>query len=130
MSDIDSDVESSIDSDLNDGRTIKEIVKEASKEYAKAKGRALFFWGWKKIKAEKREKSGDPKKRIKLRLPDKRVSSLRPGDITEFGEVRMVGTSPVQKGHYEVTFVGDRGVSVQTLKGTAGMPVIERRSIR
>jgi hypothetical protein len=124
MSDVENEAETEIE---RDDRPIKEIMKEASREFAKAKGRQAFFFAVKLLKA----KAKDDNKSVKsVRIPKKRASALRPGDVTEKGEVKQVGKSPIEKNKMEITFLGERGVDVVLVESNTQYEVVERRSIK
>lgn len=122
--DVESEVEASIEAD---DRPIKEIIKEASRQFARAKGRQAFFFAVKLVKL----KGKDNGKSVKaVKIPSKKASDLRPGDITSEGEVKQVGRSPVDKNSMEISFLGERGVSFQTVPSKQKYDVLERRSIK
>jgi hypothetical protein len=110
-----------------DDRPIKEIIKEASKSFAKAQGRKAFFWAVKSIKAQAKRDGKSPRR---VRIPQKAVASLRPGDVTEYGQVVQVGKSSIKKNHHEVTFSGDRGSDRRIMPSKEKVMVVSRREIR
>lgn len=127
MSDEDKIEKEAEESVEGDDRPIKEILKEAAKSAAKAQGRRLFFYIVKNIKAQGKEKGKSAKS---VKIPQKSISALRPGDVTEYGQVIQVGKSVIEKNHYQVTFSGDSGYDVQTLPGKNKVKVVSRRSIK
>lgn len=124
--------EEEIEDSLDDGRPIKEIVKDAAKAYAVAKGRQAFFAAVKLMKAKEREKGSDPKKKntTGVKAMNKKASALRVGDITGAGEVKQIGTSPVDRKSMEIVFLGPNGTDRQIVDKSTKYSVVERRSIR
>jgi hypothetical protein len=108
----------------NDDRPIKEIIKDSAKKYARAKGRQAFFWAVANMKAQDKEKGK------KTKIPKKSVSALRPGDLTEHGQVVQVGRHPTERGSYQVTFMGDQGSLVENYGGRDKLIVVSRREIK
>lgn len=119
--------EAEVEEESGDDRPIKEIIKEAAKNAAKAQGRRLFFYIVKNMKAQGKE-NGKSVKSVKI--PQKAISSLRPGDVTEYGQVAQVGKHVIEKGAYQVTFVGDRGSDVRVMPGKERVKVVSRREIK
>lgn len=107
-----------------DDRPIKEILKESARNYTRAKGRQAFFWALKNLKAQDKEKGK------KTKIPKKSVSALRPGDLTEHGQVVQVGKHPTERGSYQVTFMGDRGSIFESYGGRDKVIVVSRREIK
>lgn len=121
---IEAEAEESVESD---DRPIKEIMKDAAKAAAKAQGRRLFFYIVKNIKAQGKK---DGKKVKSVRIPQKTIAALRPGDVTEYGQVAQVGKSPIEKNHYQVTFTGERGSDVRVMPAKEKVMVVSRRAIK
>jgi hypothetical protein len=124
---IEAEAEKEVEAEASDDRPIKEIIKEASKAAAKAQGRRLFFYIVKNMKAQGKEKGKSPKS---VRIPQKAISALRPGDVTEYGQVAQVGKHVIEKGAYQVTFVGERGSDVRVMPGKEKVKVVSRREIK
>jgi len=125
-----SKAEEEIEQSLDDGRPIKEIVKEAAKAYAVAKGRKAFFAAVKLMKAKEKEKGGEKKNTRGVKAMNKKASALRVGDITDAGEVKQIGVSPVDKKKMEIVFMGPSGSDRQVVDKNEKYDVVERRSIR
>lgn len=110
-----------------DDRPIKEIIKESAKNYARAKGRQAFFWAVKNMKAQGKAKGKNPKS---VKVPTKKASALRVGDITAKGELRNSQAALLDKKKIELTFVGDSGVVYETVDKNATYKVVSRRDIK
>jgi hypothetical protein len=121
--------EEEVEASLDDGRPIKEIVKEATKAYARAKGRQAFFAAVKLMKAKEKEKGGEKKNTKGVRTMNKKASALRVGDVTAEGEVKQIGTSPVDRKKMEITFLGSSGAVRHVVNKSETYKVVERRSV-
>ncbi|QRI46125.1 hypothetical protein SEA_WATERMOORE_154 [Streptomyces phage Watermoore] len=110
-----------------DDRPIKEIIKDSAKAYARAKGRQAFFWAVKNMKAQAKEKGKDPKS---VKVPTKKASALRVGDLTAKGELRNSQVSPIDKKKMELTFIGDSGVVYETVDKNTSYKVVSRREVK
>jgi hypothetical protein len=110
-----------------DDRPIKEIIKDSAKSYAKAKGRQAFFWAVKNMKAQAKSKGKSPKS---VKVPTKKASALRIGDLTAKGELRNSQISPIDKKKIELTFIGDSGVVYETVDKNAAYKVVSRRDVK
>lgn len=110
-----------------DDRPIKEIIKDSAKNYARAKGRQAFFWAVRNMKAQAKASGKNPKS---VKVPTKKASALRIGDLTAKGEVRGIQASPINKKAMEITFVGDSGVIFETVDKSTSYKVVSRREVR
>lgn len=110
-----------------DDRPIKEIIKESAKNYARAKGRQAFFWAVKNMKAQGKAKGKSAKS---VKVPTKKASALRIGDLTAKGELRNSQVSPIDKKKIELTFVGDSGVVRDIVDKNETYKVVSRRDIK
>ncbi|QDH94001.1 hypothetical protein SEA_EVY_150 [Streptomyces phage Evy] len=110
-----------------DGRPIKEIIKDSAKNYARAKGRQAFFWAVKNMKAQGKAKG---KSARSVKVPTKKASALRIGDLTAKGELKNSQTSPIDKKKMELTFIGDSGVVFETVDKNQTYKVVSRRDIK
>ncbi|UVK61228.1 hypothetical protein SEA_ANGELA_155 [Streptomyces phage Angela] len=118
--------EEDVESEVDD-RPIKEIIKESAKAYARAKGRQAFFWAVKNMKAQGKSKGKSAKS---VKIPTKKASALRVGDLTAKGEVKGIQVSPINKKSMEITFVGDSGVVFETVDKNTTYKVVSRRDIK
>lgn len=123
---IEKDAEEEVEEEV-DERPIKTIIYESSKAAAKAQGRKLFFYIVKNMKAQGVK---DGKKPKSVKIPVKAVAALRPGDVTEYGQVAQVGKHVIEKNAYQVTFLGDRGSDVRVMPAKEKVKVVSRRSIK
>lgn len=110
-----------------DDRPIKEVIKDSAKAYAKAKGRQAFFWAVKNMKAQAKSKGKNPKS---VKVPTKKASALRVGDLTAKGELRNSQISLLDKKKVELTFIGDSGVVYETVDKNASYKVVSRREVK
>lgn len=110
-----------------DDRPIKEIIKESAKAYGRAKGRQAFFWAVKNLKAQGKARGKSAKS---VKVPTKKASQLRIGDLTAKGELRNSQVSPIDKKKMELTFVGDSGVVRDIVDKNETYKVVSRRDIR
>jgi hypothetical protein len=110
-----------------DDRPIKDIIKDSAKAYAKAKGRKAFFWAVKNMKAQAKGKGKSPKS---VKVPTKKASALRIGDLTANGELKNSQVSPINKKMMELTFISDDGVVRRIVDKNTSFKVVSRRDIK
>jgi hypothetical protein len=110
-----------------DDRPIKEIIKDSAKAYVNAKGRQAFFWAVKNMKAQAKSKGRSPGS---VKVPSKKASSLRVGDLTSLGELKNSQVSPIDKKKMELTFIGDSGVNRVIVDKNESYKVVSRREVR
>ena len=110
-----------------DDRPIKEIIKDSAKAYARSKGRQAFFWAVKNMKAQAKAKGKSPKS---VKVPTKKASALRIGDLTSLGELKNSQVSPLDKKKMELTFIGDSGVRRVIVDKNESYKVVSRRDIK